>query len=92
MTRHDTEEQREQHYKNLYEEQVKAIKILTKKVRLQDKELMRLRNRYKVTMNVLKRIKRSLTEPNWKQLTGRQIRDNMQRIHDRIETLEKREE
>ena len=76
----------EEYYKNIIEEQKKALKITNKRVREQSKELSKLRHDNVVLLHTLKRVKSSLTEPNWKYLTNIQIKENMQKILKFFET------
>lgn len=78
----------EEYYKNIIEEQKKALKITNKRVREQSKELNSLRRENKKILNLFKQIKNSLTEPNWKYLTNNQIKEKMERLSKRIEELE----
>lgn len=78
----------EEYYKNLIEEQKKALKIINKKVREQEKELFNLRHENKVTLNLLSKIKASLTTQRWKYLTSVEIEEKMKRLKVRIEKLE----
>lgn len=78
----------EEYYKNLIEEQKKALKIINKRVREQEKELFKLRHENKVTLNLLSKIKESLTTQRWKYLTPIEIEGKMKRFKTRIEKLE----
>lgn len=78
----------EEYYKNLIEEQKKALKIINKRVREQEKELFNLRHENKVTLNLLSKIKASLTTQRWKYLTPAEIEEKMKRFKVRIEKLE----
>ena len=79
----------EEYYKNLIEEQKKALKIINKRVREQEKELFNLRHENKVALNLLSKIKASLTTQRWKYSTPEEIEQKMRRFKERIEKLEK---
>lgn len=79
----------EEYYKNLIEEQKKALKITNKRIIEQKKELEQLYLTNHRVLKTLKYVKKELFLIDYKHLTNKHIEEKIKTIYERIEKLEK---